>query len=157
VTARRVPDERGAALIFAIAFIVAVGAITAAGLAFVTSSVNQRNSLDTTRDREYAADGAIERAITLSRATVTGGAPLAMQCGGPYNTSLNGQSIRVDCLPAPALTRTGFVTRNAIFSACLNVGSACTDATTIIRAQVNYAMNGNSITRTYIQAWSVNQ
>ena len=56
-------DERGAALILAIAFMVIIGATAGATLAMVTSGLHNRRTLDTVHDREYAADAAVEYTI----------------------------------------------------------------------------------------------
>ena len=61
---RRMEGERGASLILAIVFMVVIGAISAAVLATTTSGLQDRVVLDQARNREYAADGAIEIAIT---------------------------------------------------------------------------------------------
>jgi hypothetical protein len=47
--------------------------------------------------------------------------------------------------------------RNVIFNACVDTGVACTDETTIVSAQVNFAQQGGVVTGTYIQSWSVNK
>ena len=97
-------------------------------------------------------------------------------CGGPYSTntlattdpaqktlneidglsnpdgSITYYSIRVDCTPAPAQTRLLYLQRNAIFTACLDTGAACTDTSAIVRAHVNFSDSGT----TTVQAWSVN-
>ena len=53
---------------------------------------------------------------------------------------------------------TGFIQRNVVFTSCLSNGSACTASNTIVRAQVNYeALDAETptITKTYIQSWTV--
>ena len=54
--------DRGAALIIAIGFVVMIGAIAAGLTSMVTSGVGNRIALEDLRDRQYAADGAIEDA-----------------------------------------------------------------------------------------------
>ena len=66
-------EDRGAALILAVAFVVMFGSIGAGLAALVTSSVNNRGSLESVRDRQYAADGAIEDAIVQVRLAATSG------------------------------------------------------------------------------------
>jgi len=163
-------DERGTALILAIAFMLMIGAISGALLSSITSGLSSRNALDHARNREYAADGLIEYAIAKARAPVAGwnsSADLptflntASSCGGSYQSgaggapALNGfnnttNKLHVDCTPAPGQTRTGALTRNAIFTACPGT-NRCTDASTIVRAQINFD-SGSTI----VQAWSVN-
>jgi len=66
--------------------------------------------------------------------------------------SITYYSIRVDCTSAPEQTSGGYLQRNAIFTACLDTGAACTDTSAIVRAQVNFSDSGS----TTVQAWSVN-
>lgn len=147
-------DEQGVALVLALSFIVLVGLVTSALLSSLVSAVNERGVLDDVRNRQYAADGAVEDSIAAVRGI---GAPGPGQAAcGPYNRpSMNGVTIHVDCTPVPVLTRTGFLQRNVVFTSCL--GSAtCTTANTIVRAQVNYeSADGTTITKTYIQSWTV--
>jgi hypothetical protein len=157
-------DERGAALLLAIAFLVVVGGIGGALLGAVTSGVNGRTRLDSARDRQYAADAAIETAIARVR-TIAAPGPALSSCGGPDYLTLNGKQIRVDCTNAPTLTFRGFLQRNVIFSACEQASPdvACGGSSTpiVLRAQVNYQAIGSTVsphvTRTWIQSWSVNR
>jgi hypothetical protein len=168
-------DERGASLILAIAFMLVLGTITGGVLSAVASGYKTRGALDEARNREYAADGLVEYAIAQARTPVASwdpGSPpsvtaflnsaAATGCGGPYSPTignvpteahLNGIDIRVECTPAPALTRTGHLQRNAIFNACVDTGSACAGSS-IVRAQVNYSDTALGPTR--VQSWSVN-
>jgi hypothetical protein len=163
-------DERGTALILAIAFMLIIGGISGALLSSVASGLNSRQALDNARNREYAADGLIEYAIAQARGPVAGwntSADLltflasASSCGGPYQSGVGGapalngfnntnKKLHVDCTPAPGQTQTGALTRNAIFTACAG-STTCTDASTIVRAQVNF-----DSASTIVQAWSVN-
>jgi hypothetical protein len=169
-------DERGASLILAIVFMIVIGAITSAVLATLASGLNNRTALDRARNREYAADGLVEYAIARARDPIASwnpGSPPSVSafltsassigCGGPYAPSsgnvpseaqLNNVDIRVDCRPAPTLTRSGHLQRNAIFTACPDTGSVCTDASSILRAQVNFSDTASD--PTHVQAWSVN-
>jgi Tfp pilus assembly protein PilX len=173
IRARMQQDERGAALILAIAFMLVIGAVGGAVLSSVTSGLNDRVALDNARNREYAADGLIDYAIAKARAPVTSwnaGTPPSVTaflssassigCGGPYRSGVAGapalndvnNNLRVDCTPAPGQTRAGALTRNAIFTACPDTGAVCTDAAAIVRAQINFSDSGSTI----VQAWSVN-
>ncbi len=156
-------DERGATLILAIAFMLVVGGVSVATLSYITSGVNQRQVLEIARNREYAADGAIENAIAQVRALpAAAGGPGVAPCG-PYFTSLNGFDIRVDCTNAPTLTTGGLLQRNVIFAASCKapVTPPCTDTGTVVRAQVNFQAVGPgpafTVTRTWVQSWSVNR
>ena len=159
MTARPNPrDERGAALVLVIAFMVVMGLLTTALLSSLISAVDDRAVLDTVRDRQYAADATVEQAIARVR-SIGGDGPAKASCGGPDTLTLNNVPIRVDCANARTLTFSAFEQRNVIFTACVDAHIACTNSTTIIRAQVNYEAVepvNPTITKTYIQAWSVN-
>jgi hypothetical protein len=165
VTARRAhPQNRdaGASIILAIAFVVMIGAISAGLAALVTSSLNNRGSLELVRDRQYAADGAIEHAISQVR--LEPGPSLAACASAPDSLvdTLNGITIRVDWLNACGVVRgsdgTVVAQRNVIFSACLDPGVECPNVDVIVRAQVNFerAASG-AVTNTFVQSWSVNR
>jgi hypothetical protein len=151
-------------LILAIAFLVVIGAIGAAVVTSVTSSFKGRIVLDQVRDRQYAADGGIEYAIATVRAKPLPGGPGLSDCGDPaftppdhYNHTLNGINIRIDCANKSDFVGPGrLLQRNVIFTACVNANTPCTSASTIIRAQVNFE-GKSSITRTWVQSWSVNR
>ena len=64
---RREHEDRGAALLLAVGFVVVIGAIAGGLAGLATSGVNNRVTLEQVRNREYAADGAIENAISQVR------------------------------------------------------------------------------------------
>jgi hypothetical protein len=152
-------DEQGVALVLALSFMVLIGLVTTALLSSLISSVEQRSVLDDVRNRQYAADAAVEKEIARVRALGgegAGSAPCAPLA--PLTYPLNGFTIHVDCTNLRTLTLTGFEQRNVVFTSCINTDSACTTANTIVRAQVNYEGQGAgtpTITKTYIQSWTV--
>lgn len=87
---RSAHKDSGAALLLAIGFMTMIGLISA-GLASLTmSSLKNRSTLELVRDRQYAADGAIELAISQVR---------VLTCSSPSGfteDTLNGVAIRVD-------------------------------------------------------------
>ena len=151
-------DECGVALVLALSFMVLIGVVTSALLSSLISSVNQRSVLDDVRNRQYAAEGAIEYAIAtvrgLGTTVISGNAACA-----PISRSMNGFPIHVDGTPVPISTRTGFSQRNVVFTSCLGTAASptsCSTANTIVRAQVNYeSVDATTITKTYIQSWTV--
>lgn len=159
MTAPRADRDRGAALILAIAFVVMVGAISGGLAALVTSSMNNRGALEQVRNRQYAADAAVEQAITTVRSQV--GTPLELCANAPDMTvqTLNGVAIRVDwrnaCGVVQASDGTVVAQRNVIFSACVDTGSACAEAAIVVRAQINFEQSSGTVTKTYVQSWSV--
>jgi hypothetical protein len=168
-------DERGASLVLALAFMIVIGAITGAVLSSVASGLNTRSALDQARNRQYAADGLVEYAIAQARGPVASwdpgsppsvstflGSASSIGCGGPYSPTLgnvpaeahlNGIDIRVECTPAPTLTRSLVLQRNAVFNACVDTGAACAGAS-IVRARVNFSETASG--PTHVQSWSVN-
>lgn len=147
--------DRGAALLLAIGFVLMIGTITAGLAMLITSSVNNRVSLEQLRDREYAADAAVEQAISTVRGLDRSVTPA---CG--WSSSLNGVPIRVDCTGSLNIVTDAagsmFAQRNVVFSACVDSGSACSVSNTIIRAGINFEQQfTNLVTTTYIQSWSV--
>lgn len=155
-------DERGASLVLAIVFMVVVGGIVGGTLAMVSSGLKNRVKLDEARDREYAADAAIEYAIAQVRTTGASGPGLS-SCGTPLTyTPEAGNTMRVDCTNVPTLTFGGLLQRNVVFNACVaSLGAPCNDANSVIRAQVNFETTGGGTsvvtTRTWVQSWSVNK
>ncbi len=151
-------EDTGAALLLAIGFVLMISAIGAGLMALTTSSLNNRGSLELVRDRQYAADGAIEKAISEAR-TATCASP-----NGVTVDTLNNVDIRVDwtnvCGVVQSPDGTVLAQRNVLFSACVKPqpNGVCAENAIIIRAQVNFqeAVPG-TVTQTYVQTWSVNQ
>jgi hypothetical protein len=156
-------DERGASLILAIAFMLVAGAIGAGLTTSVTSGINDSSTLAVARDREYAAEGAIDYAIVTMRSAPNPESIGLTQCG-PFtktNMPLTGSKtvdIRVDCAPAPELTTDLSARNNVILTACIDTGSSCDPTKVLIRAEINFQVSGTppQVTRTYVQTWSVN-
>lgn len=159
---RRPHEDRGAALLIAIGFVVMIGAITAGLASLVTSSLNNRISLQQIRDRQYAADGAIEDAIAFVRGRIDAGTAPCSSAGGSTSSTLNGNVVRVEWQPA-CTTLLGVegvvvVQHDVVFAACVPTGSSCTDSPTIIRAEVNFQRTANGVvTQTFVQSWSVDR
>jgi hypothetical protein len=151
-------NDDGAALVFAIGFVVMVGAIMAGLTGLVISSMNNRGTLETVRDRQYAADGAIEIAIAQARTAL----PACTSTPSSAVSTLNAIRIRVESQAACVVVRgsdgIALTQRNMIFTACLDTESACTERSVIIRAEVNFARpSSGGVTTTAIQSWSVNR
>lgn len=151
-------DELGVALVLALSFMVLIGVVTSALLSSLISSVSGRAVLDDVRNRQYAADAAVEMDIARVRA-IGGDGPAVAACGGFHTYSgLNGKTIRVECTDIPI--GGAFFQRNVVFNSCVNTGAACAAAATIVRAQVNYeaaTIHSPVITKTYIQSWTVSR
>jgi outer membrane protein W len=157
-------DESGATLLLAIAFLIVVGLIGGGVITLVSSAAADRAALDNARNREYAADGAIEGAIAQVRVNMTSGQALTPCTTLPPAPTLNGVTIEIGCTFAPTLTTTRYLQRNVIFTAqCAAPYTAkCQNGNVITRAQIDFASpslatdTSIAVTRTYVQAWSVN-
>jgi len=139
-----------------------IGAISAGLAGLVTSSLNNRASLQEVRNREYAADGAVEDAIAQIRGRFDDRSTSCGDPGGASSSVVNALVIRVDWRPActTLLGTDGLVVvqRNVLFAACLDQSRACDDAQVIIRAQVNFQQNADgTIAKTFVQSWSVDR
>jgi hypothetical protein len=159
--------EEGATLILVIGFMVMVGLISAGLATQLASSSSTRIALDKSRNREYAADGAILTNIARVRDNIVNhgqAVPPSDPCGSKVVRTLNGVTVQVDCTYTRSLTLSGFLQRDATFVACelQSGGGACPGSAVIIRAQVNYASQNPpgdasvQVSKTYIQTWSVN-
>jgi len=155
----RAARDDGAALLLAIGFVVMIGSIGAGLASLVTSGVNNRITLEQVRDRQYAAEGAIELSINDTLSDITG-QPCAAALSASKPVTLNSFDIHVDRNNACSVVRGGdavvVVQRNVIFTACLETGSPCTPEDVIVRAQINFAQVGtNPVTKTSVQSWNV--
>jgi hypothetical protein len=161
-------DERGASLILAIGFTLIATAVGAGVITMVASGLGNRVNLDNARNGEYAADAAIQQAIVVVRqVTPTAGylGPALSGCPAIPDHTSNSITIHVDCAPAPARTRTGYLQQNLVFTTCKSSDASGTPATCntskiVTRAQVNFQATGSgtsfNIQRTWVQSWSVN-
>jgi hypothetical protein len=156
--------DRGASLVVAVGFVVFIGAITAGLSAMVTSQLTGRIALSQVRDEQYAADAAVEQAIASLRGSIR---TTAAACGGitsgtstgTSRSTTNGRAIRVDWTMACGVIRTtdgvAVAQHNAVFTSCPDSSNACTDAVSIVRAQVNFQVGSTgAVTATFVQSWS---
>lgn len=153
-------DDEGAALILILGLVVVVSMIMAGLLGFITTTVRGRVPLDAARNREYAADAAVEYGIFRVRSSIDAGG--AVCAAASYLHTVNAVAMRVDCTDASGFASAGgFVVSqiNANFAACPDISAPCTDSTVVVRAQVNFQKPQGSATviRTFVQSWSVNQ
>jgi hypothetical protein len=159
VGAARRERDAGAALILAIAFVVTIGAVLAGLTALVTSGVGDRRSIERLRDRDYAAEGAIELAIAELRNTP----PAAHTCAAAEpssTTSINGITIRVErdvrCSVARGDDGIPVALRRLVLSSCVDHGVACTSTETVVRAEVDLVSGADATTtEPIVRSWVV--
>lgn len=149
-------EDRGTALVLAIGFVVMIGLMGAALAALVSSSLNNRTSLEQVRNRQYAADGAIEMAIAAQASSPGSGCAAG---AGAMTTRLNSFDIRVEWHNACGVVRRTdgllYVQRNVVFAACADSSAACVEDA-IVRAQVNFQQDASgAVIGTAVQSWSV--
>lgn len=152
----------GASLMLAIGFVVMIGVISAGLISLATSSLNNRAALEQVRNREYAADGAIEVTVAQLRSSSVSTLATCTAANGFVIDTSNSLTMRVDWRNACSLVQTidGAVVaqRNVVLSACENTGASCIDSAVVIRAQVNFERSATGgVARTYVQSWSVNR
>jgi len=150
-------NDSGAALLLAIGFVLLVSAISAALAALIMTNSRTGIVLDSVRNRQYAADAAVQDAIVRVRLLDRA---LPPTCG--FESTFNDVDIRVDCGNAISVVGTGdnevLSQRNVIFIACEDTNAPCDDSDVIIRAQVNFEQRyTDNVTKTFIQSWSVNR
>ncbi len=156
------PDrDRGAALLTTIGFVLMISAIGGGLAALVTSGTNNRIALTDAREQRYAADGAIEEAITTVRGLDRAGDGACTAPGGSTSSTINDRAIRVDWRNACGVVRTSsgdlVMQRNVVFSACADRGTSCAANEVIIRAQVNFEQAATgAVSRASVQSWNVN-
>lgn len=163
-----------------IGFMLMVGLIGGGLAGLATSGLTNRNTLELVRNRQYAADGAIEESITQVRIDMNAAITTAIASGfsvqsavqticasaggstpSPY-VPLNTFLIRVDwvnaCRDVQSSDGSVLKQRNVIFTAYECTGASCDPAKVITRAQVNFQRaSPTDATKTYVLAWSVNQ
>ena len=160
VTRRDRPaHDRGAALVVAIGFVVMIGMIGAGLTSMISSGVGNRARLEVVRDRQYAADGAIETEIATMVSELPGG---SVACGDTRTStvSANGLAIRVEAFVTCGAVRGDSgapeVQRSTVFTACVDPGGPCPADDVILRALVGFdqATDG-TVLHTSVHSWSV--
>lgn len=151
--------DHGAALIVAIGFVVMIGMIAAGLTAMVTSGVGNRAILESVRNRQYAADGAVEEAIA---SVVDDLAVGSVGCGleRAHRTTANSIDIRVEtlmtCGAVSGPEGLPEVQLSGVFSACPETGRPCAPDDVIVRAFVGFEqdVDGSPLSPS-VHSWSV--
>lgn len=160
---RREIRDRGAALLSSIGFVLMVSALGAGLLGLADSSINNRMTLSMLRNREYAADAAIELTIADARNHF---ATYELKGNGSVARTVFDFEIRVDWTAVPAEPIASDVNgppvdqENFVFSAFTCVAAqpaaeSCADVL-LTRAQVNFALDErHEVIKTFVQTWVV--
>lgn len=156
---RHAPHDRGAALVVAVAFVVMIGTIAAGLTAMVTSGLNTRAALQEIRDRQYAADGAVEQAIAAARSQI-GLDALTCDDESASSATVNGVDIHVDrlviCDAAVGTTGLPVTQLSAVFTACTGAPAACAEEDVIVRALVGFELDADgTVVHVPVYSWSV--
>jgi hypothetical protein len=158
--APRMHPDQGAALLIAIGFMVLVGFIVGGLATLISSGVGDTVSLKNLRNRQYAADAAVQQDVVQLRTALVANANASWCTTAHTYTDSGTPSIKVACTsPTFSLTFTNgviYAKRNVTFLACTDTSAACTDSspTLALRAEVDFSKIGNAVT-TYVQSWSV--
>jgi hypothetical protein len=151
--------DRGAALIVAVGFVLMIGMIGAGLTTMITSGLGNRAALEQVRNRQYAADGAIETAVASMRTAIE---TAVTACGDESvsTTELNGVTIRVDVLTVCGAIRDPqglpVVQTSGVFTACVDEGAPCADDTATLRALVGFERTDDgSVVQVVVHSWSV--
>ena len=147
--------DRGAALIIAIGFVVMIGAIAAGLTSMVTSGIGNRIALERLRDRQYAADGAIEVAVATMRISLDAG---TATCGDAWaeSANLNGVDIRVESAEGQGsrfiLTfRAGTPGAEQVAASGASAGGSAPPATSTLRGKRVLITDDNALNRQVIK------
>ena len=152
--------DRGAALIIAIGFMVLVGFIVGGLASLITSGVGDTVALKNARNRQYAADAAVQQDIVQLRTALVSNANPSWCTSAHTYSDTGAPSIKVACTsPTFGLTFANgviYAKRNVTFLACTDTVATCADGspTLTLRAEVDFSKVGSAIT-TYVQSWSV--
>jgi Tfp pilus assembly protein PilX len=153
--------DRGAALVVAVAFVLMIGTIMAGLTSMVTSGLDNRIALEELRDRQYAADGAVEAAIASTRAAIDRD---EVRCDDVTTSTatVNGVAVRVEtlviCDTAVGSTGLPITQVSSVYTACGDRGTACTEDDVILRALVGFEVGGDgAVVHVPVHSWSVSR
>ena len=154
------------ALVLALAVMIAMSVTLAALVSLVISGFRSSLSMEQHRNRQYAADGAVEQTIARLQHDTTR-ALVGSGCGSaPTSYTINGVAVQVVCTgepvgvlvqtTTPANPQAGvLLQRNVVISACTGAG-ACTPETATVVAKVNFPTGADGApSGAFIQSWSV--
>lgn len=125
-------DESGQTLLLALGFLTFFGVICAGLLNFAFTNFRSSVNLRDVRSVQFAADGAVDAAINRARFDTTAGFPIQNGTGCLPTTTLNHQSIYVDC----SATVSGSVSTVTLLACRSSVSSPCPASSAVLRAQV---------------------
>src|SRR5437879_5717516 len=125
-------EEGGQTLLLALGFLTFFGVICAGLLNFAFTNLRSSISLRDVRAVHFAADGAVDAAINRARFDASAGFPIQSGTGCLPTTTVNGQSLYVDC----SASVSGAVSTVTLLS-CQSSVSPCLSTSAVLRAQVD--------------------
>jgi hypothetical protein len=138
---------------------VMIGAMAAGLTSMVTSGVGNRIALEELRDRQYAADGAVEAAIAEMRVAIEAG---RLGCGDTWATksSLNELGVlveaEVDCVAVAGPDQLPVRQYVGRFFACPDPIAGCTADDATVQALVGFETDAKGrVLDTAVRSWSV--
>jgi hypothetical protein len=143
-------DESGVVLLLALGFIAFIGVIAVVLVNYATTSLRATVSVRTTRSAQFSADAAVDGAINAVR--------LNRAFASPFTVLLNQQGVTQNLrVEWPPITGPPTSTDHVSFVACLNTGSPCAAAATILAATVDFRRNvpAGATVPVKVISWSV--
>lgn len=144
--------ERGAVLVLALVFLVAVGLVLASLVSLTGTNLADTSNLQHQRDTEFAADAAIDGAIDVLRTPASPAVTCPTPLGQPV--TVGAVSMAVKCSSATPPGASGRIVEFDACSSSLTTFTACQGAA-VIRAEVTYDDQGGVGSGMDVWSWVV--
>jgi hypothetical protein len=160
-------DERGQVLMLTVGFVAFIGVVAVALGSFITSNFLASGSLKQVRANQFAAEGAVDAAITVFRNSLTpldaldvlnlNNLELGLNCVliGMPTTTLNGRTYTPACSTNSATRHFGVTPFRVddTFTVCQQGGGSC--AFPVLVARVVFTGTFTQTAAVSISAWSI--
>lgn len=146
----RAQNEDGAVLLLALGFLTFIGVVAVVLLNYTTTSLRATINVRDVRNREYAADGVAEAAITKFRDVTNAASANSNNCLA--STTINSLALRADCQEAAGTVGTA---TDVTFTVCpASSAQPCPASAVRLVARVKYTRSGSSVLAS-VSSWSV--